>query len=51
MRLGNICVRLLGKDGGDRVAGADRILREPVMKIIINFFFAKNRVMMLWYSK
>ena len=23
MRLGNICVRLLGKDGGDGVAGAD----------------------------
>ena len=41
MRLGNICVRLLGKDGGDGVAGADRILGEPVMNIIIKFFLLK----------
>ena len=41
MRLGNICVRLLGKDGGDGVAGADRILGEPVMNIIIKFFMLK----------
>ena len=37
----NICVRLLGKVGGDGVARTDRILREPVMKIIIKVVLLK----------
>ena len=37
----NICVRLLGKVGGDGVARTVRILREPVMKIIIKVVLLK----------